>query len=72
MHCAIFSIIFKYSLKKHIYALCTYIYIYMIYIYICALRDFLLDRNLPNIVVNGIHNMTELVLKKNVFSSAEC
>ena len=26
---------------------------------LCALRDFLLDRNLPNIVVNGIHNMTE-------------
>ena len=34
---------------------------------LCALKDFLLDRNLPNIVVNGIHNMTELVLKKNVF-----
>ena len=40
---------------------------------LCALRDFLLDRNLPNIVVNGIHNMTELVLKKNVFEfNSEC
>ena len=36
---------------------------------LCALKDFLLDRNLPNIVVNGIHNMTELVLKKNVLNS---
>ena len=34
---------------------------------LCALKDFLLDRSLPTIVVNGIHNMTELVLKKNVF-----
>ena len=32
-----------------------------------APKDFQLDRNLPAIVVNGIHNMTELVLKKNVF-----
>ena len=32
---------------------------------LCALKDFLLDRNLPAIV-NGIHNMMELVLKKNV------
>ena len=32
-----------------------------------AHKDFLLDRNLPAIVVNGIHNLTELVLKKNVF-----
>ena len=40
---------------------------------LCALRDFLMDRNLPNIVVNGIHNMTELVLKKNVFEfNSEC
>ena len=40
---------------------------------LCALKDFLLDRNLPNIVVNGIHNMTELVLKKNVFEfNSEC
>ena len=34
---------------------------------LCARIDFLLDRNLHSIVVNGIHNMTELVLKKNVF-----
>ena len=34
---------------------------------LCALRNFLLDRNLPAIFVNGIHNMTEMVLKKNVF-----
>ena len=40
---------------------------------LCAPKDFLLDRNLPNIVVNGIHNMTELVLKKNVFEfNSEC
>ena len=40
---------------------------------LCALNDFLLDRNLPPIVVNGIHNMTELVLKKNVFEfNSEC
>ena len=31
---------------------------------LCALKDFLLDRNLPAIVVNGIHNMMELVLKR--------
>ena len=31
-----------------------------------ALNDFLLDRNLPTNVVNGIFNMMELVLKKNV------
>ena len=31
-----------------------------------ALNDFLLDRNLPTNVVNGIHSMTELVLKLNV------
>ena len=34
---------------------------------LCALKDFLLDRSLTAIVVNGISNMTELVLKKNVF-----
>ena len=34
---------------------------------LCARIDFLLDRNLHSIVVNGIHNMTDLVLKKNVF-----
>ena len=34
---------------------------------LCALKNFLLDRDLPAIVVNGIHNMTEMVLKKNVF-----
>ena len=40
---------------------------------LCALKDFLLDRNLPNIVINGIYNMTELVLKKNVFEfNSEC
>ena len=40
---------------------------------LCAHKDFLLDRNLPNIVVNGIHNMTGLVLKKNVFEfNSEC
>ena len=40
---------------------------------LCAHKDFLLDCNLPNIVVNGIHNMTELVLKKNVFEfNSEC
>ena len=40
---------------------------------LCSLKDFLLDRNLPAIVVNGIHNMTELVLKKNVFEfNSEC
>ena len=33
---------------------------------LCALKDFLLGRNLPAIVVNGIHNMMELVLKKIV------
>ena len=40
---------------------------------LCAHKDFLLDRNLLAIVVNGIHNMTELVLKKNVFEfNSEC
>ena len=40
---------------------------------LCALKDFLLDHNLPTIVVNGTHNMTELVLIKNVFEfSSEC
>ena len=40
---------------------------------LCALKDFLLDRNLPAIVVNRIHNMTELVLKKNMFElNSEC
>ena len=40
---------------------------------LCALKDILLDRNLPTIVVNGIHNMTELVLKKNAFEfNSEC
>ena len=34
---------------------------------ICAPKDFLLYRNLPTIVVNGIHKVTVLVLKKNVF-----
>ena len=39
----------------------------------CAPKDFLLDRNLPTIVVNEIHSMTELVLKKNVFEfNSEC
>ena len=36
---------------------------------LCALKDFLLDRNLPNIVVNGIHNMTEVVLKRMCLNS---
>ena len=40
---------------------------------LCAHKDFLLDRYLPTIVVNGIHNMTDLVLKKNVFElNSEC
>ena len=40
---------------------------------LCTPKDFLLDRNLPAIVVNGIHSMTELVLKKNVFEfNSEC
>ena len=29
---------------------------------LCAPKDYQLDRSLPTIVVNGIHNMTELVL----------
>ena len=38
-----------------------------------ALKDFPLDRNPPAIVVYGIHNMTELVLKKNVLEfNSEC
>ena len=40
---------------------------------LCALKNFLLDRNLPAIVVNGIHNMTEMVLKNNVIEfNSEC
>ena len=40
---------------------------------LCPLKDFLLDRSLLTIVVNRIHNMTELVLKKNVFEfNSEC
>ena len=40
---------------------------------LCAHKDILLDRTLLAIVVNGIHNMTELVLKKNVFElNSEC
>ena len=40
---------------------------------LCALKNVLLDRNLPAIVVNGIHSMTEIVLKKNVFEfNSEC
>ena len=40
---------------------------------LCAHKDFLLDRSLPTIVVNGIHSMTELVLRKNVFEfNSEC
>ena len=40
---------------------------------LCAHKDFLLDRSLPDIVVNGIHIMTELVLKKNVLEfNSEC
>ena len=31
---------------------------------LCARMDFPLDRNLSTIVVDGIHNMTEMVLKK--------
>ena len=39
----------------------------------CALKNFLIHRNLPAIVVNGIHSMTEMVLKKNVFEfNSEC
>ena len=36
---------------------------------LCAHKDFLLDRNIPAIVVNGIHNMTELVLKSMCLNS---
>ena len=40
---------------------------------LCAHKDFQLDRNLPIIVVNGIHNMTELVLKENMLEfNSEC
>ena len=40
---------------------------------LCALEDFQLDRILPTIVINGIHNMTELVLKNNVLElNSEC
>ena len=40
---------------------------------LCALKDFLLDRNPPTIVVNGIHNMTDFVLTRNVLQfSSEC
>ena len=41
---------------------------------LCALYDILFDRSLPTIVVNGIHNMTVLVLKKNAFefNVSEC
>ena len=40
---------------------------------LCALKNFLLHRNLPVIVVKAIHNMTEMVLKKNVFEfNSEC
>ena len=40
---------------------------------LCAHKDFLLDRSLPAIVVNGIRNMTELVLERNVFEfNSEC
>ena len=43
------------------------------YFGLCALEDFLLDRNLLTIVVNGIHNITELVLNKDVFEfNSEC
>ena len=39
----------------------------------CAHEDFPLYRILPAMVVNGIHNMTELVLKKNVSQfNSEC
>ena len=31
---------------------------------LCAYKDIQLDRTLPAIVVNGIHNMTEFMLKK--------
>ena len=34
---------------------------------LCAHKDFLLDCSLPAIVVKGIHNMTALVIRKNVF-----
>ena len=34
---------------------------------LCAPKDFLIDRSLPTIFVNGIFNMTKLVLKQNVF-----
>ena len=40
---------------------------------LCERKYVLLDRNLPTIIVNGIHNMTELVLKNNVFGfNSEC
>ena len=40
---------------------------------LCAHKDFLLDRSLPTMVVNGMHKMTELELKKNVLEfNYEC
>ena len=43
------------------------------YFGLCAPKDFLLNRNIPTIVVNGIHGMTEFVLKKIVFEfNSEC
>ena len=40
---------------------------------LCAPKNTLLDRSQPAIVVNGIRNMTELVLKRNVFEfNSEC
>ena len=38
------------------------------YFSLYALNYFLLDRNLPTIVVNVIHKVTVLVLKKNVLA----
>ena len=40
---------------------------------LCALIKLRLDRNLPAIVVNGIHNKTEMMFRKKVFEfNSEC
>ena len=40
---------------------------------LCAPKDFPLDRNLRAMVINGIHHMTEFVLKKNASEfNSEC
>ena len=46
---------------------CRYVLAFRMILASAHLKTFYFDRSLPAIVVNGIHNMTELVLKKNVF-----